>query len=196
MAEIEYKPRNQETDSLFNREPGIVVIPGSNYANEMQKFEQFPSKYGNNPGNPYVYRPFPKMVYKAEEWKGKICCLAAPPDSAEFANPGEYARMDELARKFTERCCRIVQDETEYIRARTDGWRDDPQAAVEAGLERQRSLATAAAERNHDDRNMGELAKREIAARVAEVGGEHQPEIQAQPVKRRPGRPPKSPRPE
>jgi len=186
-----YRPRNQETDSLWNREPGIVVVPGSNYANEMQKFEQFPSKYGNEPGNPYVYRPFPKMVYKAEEWKGKVACLAAPPDPAEFANPAEFQRTEEQARKFTDRCCRIVQDETDYLTARADGWRDSPSDAVVAGLERQRSIGTAAAERNYSDRSMGELAKREIAQRVADAGGEHQPEIPETPIRRR-GRPRKN----
>ncbi len=190
--ETTYKPSNQERDSLYNREPGIVVIPGSNYANEMQRFEQFSSKYGNEPGNPYVYRPFPKMVYKAEEWRGKVACMAAPPDSAEFSNPAEFQRTEELARKYTERCCRIVQDEAEYLRAKADGWRDDPMAAVEAGLERRRSLANAAAQRNYDDRNMGELARREAAATIAAAGGEHQPEIHAQAVRRR-GRPRKNP---
>jgi hypothetical protein len=182
-----YRPSNQERDDLYNREPGIVVVPGSNYANEMQKFEQFPSKYGNAPGNPYVYRPFPKMVYRAEEWKGKVACLAAPPDPSEFANPAEFQRTEEQARKFTDRCCRVVQNETEYLTARADGWRENPADAMTAGLERQRSVGTAAAERNYDDRNMGELAKREIIAEVSERGGEHVAEMP-----RRRGRPRKN----
>ncbi len=188
-----YRPSNQERDNLYNREPGIVVIPGSNYANEMQKFEQFPSKYGNNPGNPYVYRPYPKMIYKAQEWRGKVACMAAPVDPTEFPNPAEFARMEEAAARFTERCCRIVADEAEHLSAKADGWRDHPTEALTAGLERQRSLATAAAERAYDDRNIGELARREVAAKVAEVGGEHLPEIVMQPTKRRPGRPRKNP---
>jgi len=94
---------DQESASAWNREPGIVVVPGSNYAREMAKWEQFPSKYGQ-PGNPYVYRPFPKMVYRAELWQGKPVCMAAVADPSSFPNINEFNRMEDLARKFTEGC--------------------------------------------------------------------------------------------
>lgn len=184
--EATYRPTNQEKDSLYNRQPGIVVIPGSNYANEMQKFEQFPSKYGGSPGNPYVKREFPKMLYRAEEYKGKVCCMAAPPDSHDFGDPREYERADEGARRFTEKCQKIVGNETEMSRAKEDGWREGPEEAVSYLLSRQREQGTQAAHRNHDDRNMSAPAKRE-AKKIAEEIGDHVPEIPEQPKRR--GRP-------
>lgn len=187
----EYKPFNVENDPNYNREPGIVIVPGSNYANEMQKFEQWPSKYGANPGNPYRYRPFPKMLYRAQLWSGIAKCMAPPPDPAEYADPREYERTIDMARKFTEQCQLIVKDEIEYQRARENGWCEDPVEAVEYLKRRERDRSNATAERNYDDRNMSEPAKREAAAAVAEAGGEHLPEIPEKPKKRR-GRPPKN----
>ena len=68
---------NEQTDPRYNREPGIVLIPGSNYVNEVAKFEQQPTKYtvGTVPGNPYVFRPFPKMLFRAELYNGKAICM-------------------------------------------------------------------------------------------------------------------------
>jgi hypothetical protein len=190
MSDVEYKPRNQETDNRYNREPGIEINQGSNYALEMQKHEQFPSKYGQNPGNPYRYRPYPKMLYRAENYKGKLVCMAAQPDPGEFSNPGEFQRAEESARRFTEKCQTVVNDEREYQRAMESGWRESPDEAVAFLSKRERDVSTATAERNYDDRNMSEPAKREIEAAVQAAGGVHVPEIAEQPKKRR-GRPPK-----
>jgi hypothetical protein len=43
----------------------VIVAQDSPDAKEMVKWEQFPSVYGPVPGNPYVYRPFPKATYRA-----------------------------------------------------------------------------------------------------------------------------------
>ena len=189
----EFKPFNQENHPEWNREPGIVIVPGSNYANEMQKFEQFPGRYGGSPGNPYTYRAFPKMVYRAEHWNGKAACMAAQPDPMEYLDPREWERVEELSRRFSERCQRIVKDEAEYQRAMEDGWRESPSEAVEYLLARDRARADATAHRNHEDRNMSAQAKAEAATAVAEAGGEHLPEIPERP--RRRGRPRLHPRP-
>jgi len=178
----ETKPFNQESNPLWNREPGIVIVPGSNYAKEMEKYEQFPSKYGQSPGNPYKYRPYPKMLYRAEHWNGVVACMAAPPDPIEFRDGREFERIEEASKRFTERCQRIVNDEAEHARATEDGWCESPDEAVMFLEARDRARSTAAAERNHDDRNMSGPAKREIDEAMAAVGGEHLPEI---PEKRR-----------
>jgi len=182
----EARPFDAEKDASFNREPGIVIIPGSNYAKEMQKFEQFPGKYGADPGNPYTYRPYPKMLYRAQHRHGVVACMAAPPDSLEFKDGREYERAAESAQKFTDACQRIVNDESEQSRAAEDGWREFPAEAVKVLQARDETVSRATAERNYADRNLGELAKREVAEAVAAVGGEHVPTI---PEKRRPGRP-------
>jgi hypothetical protein len=186
---------DQERASQWNREPGIVVIPDSNYAKEMQKYEQYPSKYGGSPGNPYRYRPFPKMVYRAELWKGKPVCMAAQPDPSEFPNPNDVQRVEEQVRRFNERCQLIVRDEAELQKAKENGYREDPAEAVAYLEGRQRSESEGAAVRAFEDRNMSEPAKAEARAealRVFDEEGRHAPEIAEKPKKRR-GRPPKNP---
>ena len=182
----DYRSYNPETAAEDNREPGIVIVPGSNYAKEMAKFEQFPSKYGETPGNPYVYRPFPKMVYKAELWQGKVVCMATVEPNA-YVNVNEQMRAEEAARLFTEKCQRTVKDEQEYQRALEMGYRDSPPEAVTWLEAKQRSIADAAAERNYADRNMGEKAKAEAAAEVKRAfneEGSHAAEVPEKPIKR------------
>ena len=184
---------NPETDRNWNREPGIVVVEGSNYANEMAKFEQFPSRYGQA-GNPYVKREFPKMVYRAQVWKGKIACGAQAADPNVFPNPNDFHREEELARRFTESCQMTVNDERELQRAMENGYREGPAEAVAYLEARQRDQGKAAAERNYQDRNMSEPAKAEAAVAVAEAfdRGEHLAAVPEQPIKRRRGRPRKN----
>ena len=176
---------NQETATEWNQEPGIVVVPGSPTAREYSKFEQFPSRFTGNasPGNPYVYRAYPKMLYKAQHFQGKACCMAAPPDPAEFKDGREYERAEEQARRFTEKCQRIVNSEDEHRRFISDGWCESPDEAVKYLQGRDRHIANETAERAYQDRNMSDLAKREVEAVTRAAGGEHQPEITARKVK-------------
>jgi len=179
--------RNQETDPRYNTEPGLAVVYGSAYQREMRKFEQFPYSQwaGGDPGNPYVYRPFPKMLYKAERYNGAVVCMAAPPDSHDFTDNRAYERAQEAARRFTEKCQRVVNDEREYARAREEGWQESPQEAVEHVHRRDAAVSEAAAHRAYEDRNMSPAAKEEIAAVEAKTD-DHVAEV---PQKRRPGRP-------
>jgi hypothetical protein len=182
----DYRSYNPETAAEDNREPGIVIVPGSNYAKEMAKFEQFPSKYGENPGNPYTYRPFPKMVYKAELYQGMIRCMAQVAPN-EFVNVNEQMRAEEAARQFTEKCQRVVKDQLEFQRAMEMGYRESPTEAVEYLEAKQKALADAAAERNFADRNMSDKAKAEAAAEVQRAfteEGSHAAEVPEKPIKR------------
>lgn len=190
MSEFEPRPRNQETDPRYNAEPGIAVIPGSNLQKEYAKFEQNPwDKWAfGRPGNPYTYRPYPKMLYRAELVNGRAMCMMPQADPYNHPDPRAYERAEEHGRRFTERCQRVVKDDTEHSRAAEDGWRETPQEAVEYLEARETARANAAAERNYADRNMSDLAKREILAEQNATGGEHIPSM---PEKRR-GRPRKA----
>lgn len=183
---------DQERSRDWNREPGITIVPGSNYAREMEKFEQFASKYGQSPGNPYKYRPYPKMLYRAQVWQGRIACMASASDPLAFPNPADYQRADEQARRFTEECQRVVKDEREYQAALENGYRETPAEAVEYLEARQRAQGQAAAERNYADRNMSEAAKAEAAEAVQEAFSERGEHLAAVPEKKRRGRPPKN----
>ena len=183
MSDFEARPRNQESDPRYNTEPGIAVIPGSNYQREMGKFEQLPNdKWAfGRPGNPYTYRPYPKMLYRAELVGGKAACMMPEPDPYGAVDPRAIERAAEAARRFTEKCQRIVQDDVEHSQAAENGWRESPQEAIDYLNARETARADAAAHRNYEDRNMSEMAKREIAAETAATGGEH---IPAMPEKR------------
>lgn len=180
-------PFNVETDPNWNREPGIVLVPGSNYVREIAKFEQFHggNTIGTVPGNPYVYRPYPKMMYRAEHYQGKVCCMATPPDSYEFKDEREFQRAQESAERFTLKCQLTVNSEAERSRAMEDGWRESPAEAVEYLLGRDRATGLAAAHREYEDRNMSDSARREIAS-ARESSDTHLAEV---PEKRKRGRP-------
>lgn len=175
---------NPEKHPEFNREPGVVVVPGSNFAKYMESFEQFPSKYGSNPGNPYNYRDFPKMLYRAEEVNGKAVCMSAAPNPLEFKDQQEFHRAEEMARKFTERCQLKVNSREEQQKAMENGWREDPTEAVEYLRGRQKDVSTAAAERLHAEQRMSAKAKAESKAAMDEAGV-HLGEIPETPILRR-----------
>lgn len=161
---------NQDKDPRYNAEGGLTVTPGSASQREMARWEQFPGdKWAcGNPGNPYVYRPFPKMLYRAERFEGKVACGAPAPDRLAFRgdNVGDrsFAMAEEAARRFTERCQMIVKDQSEYARAMESGWRESPDEAMAFLERREDSKSESMAHRNYEDRNMSPAARAEIAA--------------------------------
>lgn len=183
---------NEETDPTWNREAGIVIIPGSNLQKENEKWEQFPGKWGSNPGNPYRYQPFPKMLYRADKFQGVVVCMAAPPDPMEYANPGEYTRKEEQARRFNESCQKIVKSEAEMAVAMESGWRETPEDAVAWVKARDAAHMERAANRAYTDRNLSEKAQAEVAKAIEAADGDPLAEVPEQPKRRR-GRPRKNP---
>lgn len=184
----QYKPFNQDTDPAYNQKGGVVVVQGSALAKEMERFEQFPSKWGSNPGNPYTYRPFPKMMYRADKINGKPFVQMPEPQNFEFATRDQYKAAMARKEDFDRRCQRIVNDETEMSRAYEDGWRDSPDAAIQHVLGVDEKVSRATAERKYSDQYLSEKARAEAKAAEEAVGNEHLPEIPEQPIRRR-GRP-------
>lgn len=178
----------------YNHEPGIIPIPGSPFMREVAKFEQSDTKWtsrehGCPPGNPYTYRPYPKMLYRAYREGGSPACLSAPPDPSEFGGKSDALRAaEEKAKRFNERCTLIVQDDTQHRRAAEDGWMEDPKSAVEWLIAKDKKLVLDAAHTEYEDRGMSDVAKRERAEALEANGGDPMPEI---PEKRR-GRPRKT----
>jgi hypothetical protein len=182
-------PQNDLKNPDYNMEPGVTIVEGSKYQQYMRQFEQHHSPLAGRqgPGNPYVYRPFPKMLYRAELFQGKVACRGIVPSPWEFRDPAHLRSAQEQADEFTKRCQRIVGNETEMQAAMESGWRESEAEAVEYLEARQRSRGDAAARLNYEDRNLPEPAQRERAAELAEAHsrGEHLVEV---PEKRR-GRP-------
>jgi len=104
---------------------------------------------------PYVYREFPKMLYRASTVAGRI----------------------EVEQK-------IVGSEGEELLATGTGWLPQPGQAQDAEVRRQEDLGTAAAERAFDDRRLSAKAQAEAAV-IDQATVTHLPEIAEQPRKRR-----------
>lgn len=138
----------------------------SNYAKELRKWDLPKSQGGMRPDS---FQMFPKMVYRARR-----------PDSG-----GPILSVDPRDEKFSAQNQLIVNSESEWTKAKDNGWRDTPQEAIAYANSLEDAVSMAAAHRAHEDKRMSEKAKAEAAAADAETA-EHLPEI---PEKRRVGRP-------
>lgn len=175
---------------------GRKLSPSSDEAKELAKFEQWPTPWAPKPGNPYKYRPFPKMVYRAAKWMGKIACHAVVGPGWEFKSAEERRIKEASAEDFTKSCQRIVENEEQLQKAYEEGYRGDPLEAENFLQAREKAISTGAAERHYSDERMSEKAQREAAAADAETA-EHLPAIPEKPlspkkyklVMRRRGRP-------
>lgn len=190
MADVSLK--FEPNDFIQARRGGYRINPDGMEAAELRKHEQFPTYFTGpqGPGNPYRYRPFPKMLYRAELTEsGKVACMLPEPSPLEFRMamdpPSAHRQATEAVNNFNTRCQKVVNDEAEMSRACEDGWRQSPKEAEEYLHSRFRKDGDAAAERAYADRNMSEKAKAEAAAFEQADGPFHQPEIKEQPVKRR-----------
>ena len=188
MADENYRPLNQETDPEYNAKPGMVKVPGSKLGLEMERWEQFPSAWGNNPGNPYKFRPFPRMIFKAQKVNGKPHVMMPDPNRFEYKTRDEFKAAFDYKQRFDSECQRIVQSEAEFSRAMEDGWRASPDEAIQHVMGRDDMISRETAEREYRDQKMSEPARREIKAAKDAAGNEHLPEIPETPVRRR-GRP-------
>lgn len=149
-------------------EGGIVWNPASAYVKEMRKWEQFPSEWTirSQPGNPYVYREYPKMLYRAQQdhKTQRYVCLLPPPDPYLFERPDQLDREQLRIETFNRSCTRIVRDESEERIALGQGWAKDPKAAMEQREAEERAIGNAAAEAAFQAARMSEKARAEFKA--------------------------------
>jgi hypothetical protein len=149
----------------------VVINPASEYAKEIRKHEQHPTRFaldedGNmRPGNPYVFRPYPRMLYKAQRQpNGQPACLMPQPDSFAFEKMDQYERAILQVETFNKACQTIVPSEEAERVAQGQGWSLTPQAALERYEQEQQAHAQAAAEAAHAAQRMSEKARAELAA--------------------------------
>ncbi len=165
----------------------IQVDPESNGAKEEAKWEQhFTSKTvgGLRPGNAYVYRPFPKMIYCARQTaSGKWSVGETHPSIVGFQDHNNWSRACEAADRFNTTTNKIVNSESELTQALEsgEGWRESPEDALAYRASLDREISNAAAERAYDDRRMSEKAQSERKAYEKEHFG-HAPEIPEKPL--------------
>lgn len=143
----------------------------SAYSKEMAKWNK-----------PYVFQPYPRMVYKARPHP--VTGKASAGFGADIVEPLS-GRVLHNAEQFAASCQMIVNSDSEFANAMNAGWRETPDKAVNFYEERENKISTATAERHYSDRKMSEKAQAEAKA-VDESTDQHVPEI---PSKRGPGRP-------
>jgi len=171
---------------------GIVINPHSALGKELRKWEQHHSELtprGTQPGNPYVYRAFPKMLYRAQVYgrTGQPSCLVAAPDPYMFDRNDIYEREVLAVETFNKSCQRIVHDESEERIAKGQGWAEGPTEALQVFERQQQDIGRAAAEAAFHAKRMSEQAQREFKSAGEET---HEHVVDVQPKKR--GRKPKA----
>lgn len=150
---------------MLGRHGSIVIPQNTPYAEEMRKHEAYPTEFG--PGKrPYVYREFPKRLYKAVR---------------------QEEALGVVFEGFT------VENEDEQRNLQSRGYSLSQQAALDALEQEQTEHGKLAAERNWEIAHgrISERAAGEVRAAEAAYGSMHLPEVPRTPVKR-PGRPKKA----
>lgn len=147
---------------------GMVINPHSALGKELRKWEQHRSELvprGTNPGNPYVFREYPKMLYRAQQApNGQYACILPMPHPYAFEKPDLYQQAILMVDSFNRGCTRIVGNESEERVARGQGWSLDTKGAMEQREAEQQAIGNAAAEAAYAAQRMTERAREEMKA--------------------------------
>ncbi len=148
--------------------PSIIINPHSAYGKELRKWEQHKTDLvptGTRPGNPYVYRPYPKMLYKAQKTRGgQWRCMDQQPHPYDYEKQEVFERAMLLYESFNRSCQMTVNDESEHRIAMGQGWAETPQGAIERCEQEQQAIGNASAEALAAARGMSSQARNELAA--------------------------------
>lgn len=146
----------------------IVINPHSALGKELRKWEQHRTELvprGSNPGNPYVFRPYPRMLYRAQALpNGKTACMMPQPSPYEYQSASEYERACLLKESFDRLCQRIVPDEGAERIAVGQGWSLTAPDALARAEQEARAIGQAAAEAAYAASRMSDKAKAELSA--------------------------------
>jgi len=170
----------------------VVVNPASELGKELRKWEQhhtvysIDENYESKPGNPYQFREFPKMLYRASRRpNGQAACQLAPPPLNLFSGASavdEWQREMLAVEAFNVANRKIVNDEAAERIAIGQGWCDSQTKAIDQYEQEQLAIGNAAAEAAAAVKRMSPSAQAEYAA-AEEQTIEHVTDIK--PVKRR-----------
>lgn len=181
--DIERHPLDEEGPSA------VVISPHSELGKELLKWEQHPGPLGRNPGNPYVKREYPKMLYRAERHpdSGQPACIMGAPHPYDFRTAEEHDRAVMAQELWNRRHQRVVKDESEERIAVGQGWSKGPVEALEQFEKEQIAIAEIAGQVEFQGRRMSEKAQQELKAAHTETDAHI---VDVQPKKR--GRKPKA----
>jgi hypothetical protein len=171
----------------------VNLPPSSELMKELRKWEQHNTRFAMTedgdmkPGNPYVFRPYPKMLYRAQKnFAGKTVVMQPMPEAWHYASVPEYERACLEVETLNRRGQLIVDSEEKERIAAGQGWCVTQADAIEQAEREEQAIAQAAGEAAYAASRMSEKARAELKA-ADEVTHEHV--VDVQPRKR--GRKPK-----
>jgi hypothetical protein len=154
----------------------VMISPASELGKELRKHEQHHTRFSLDeegssvPGNPYVYREYPRMLYKARvHANGQTKCMVAEPPAYEFDKMDQWERAVLYAATFNASCQRTVNNDQELDRALSDGWRKSIPEALQYAEGLAQDIARAAAEAAHSVQRMSAKAQAEFETAGAET---------------------------
>src|SRR5258708_37675879 len=96
--------------------PSISINPHSELGKELRKWEQhfgYLTPPGTRPGNPYIFREYPKMLYRAERSEnGQPACVLPAPHPWHYPTPEALAQAQLMQEGWNKAHQRIVRDES------------------------------------------------------------------------------------
>jgi hypothetical protein len=144
----------------------VIVTPESELGKEMAKWEQHQTAIvgpGQQPGRPYVYQEYPRMVYRAvKRPDGKVVCMEGEPDPGGYAVSAEFERALAAVTARNRLCNRLVEDAAAWGVLQGQGWFKTPQEAVDGFEEEERARGNAAAETEYQAQRMSPQAQAEL----------------------------------
>lgn len=147
---------------------GVVINPHTALGKELRKWEQHRTELvprGTNPGNPYVFRPYPKMLYKAQRMpNGQFTCLSQAPDPYAYERMDQYQQAVLQVDSFNRSCTRTVASDSEESIAAGQGWAVGPIEAMAQHEKTQQAIGNAAAEAEFYAKRMTANAQAELNA--------------------------------
>jgi hypothetical protein len=148
--------------------------------------------YESKPGNPYQYREYPKMLYRAARRpNGQAACQLAPPPLNAFTGASavdEWQREMLAVESFNIANRKTVTDDQAERIAVGQGWCLSQQAALDQYEQNQIAIGNAAAEVAASVTKMSAKAQAEHAA-AEETTIEHVTDIKPQRRHKKRGRP-------
>lgn len=153
-------PSDKTWSSNEQADANVLHSPSSTYSKERASWEAYPSVFGQRPGRPYQFRPYPMMMHKA-----------GPPESG----------MGPIEIRFSE----IAESEAAAKGFLSRGFRETPLEALAAYEAEQLEFAKLAAEQNYDVKHrLSAKAGAEVeAAQDAHDG--HLPAVPVTPIRKR-----------
>lgn len=147
---------------------GLVISPESDLGKELSKWEQHRTRIVADdamPGNPYVFREYPKALYQARlhPRSGQATCLMPAPDTLTCRDEKEFERLCNETDNWNAKAMRKVPHEEAERLAKGQGWAESPKAALEVFEKEQQEIARLAAEAAFQAQRMGEKARAELA---------------------------------